>query len=224
MGMTTLRDIQTRADAGDQDALGVLVAFNVVESALLYGHIPTFGRSDTEILDRVRQYVDAFVADDGPIHGVVDRAPDLLLTARSLRAEGRHDEAFVYFATWIEHWANDLLSIVLRRRQCDETVVLQMLREVSLRSKLTWLPIVLGLPALDQALVGSVLRLSDARNSFIHFKWQFTDMDGRGEAARRETELLASADDIVAQLTEYASTHLKAEPKRLALLFLGLTG
>jgi hypothetical protein len=222
--MTTLADIQTRADADDQEALGVLVTFNIVESALLYGQIPTFGQSDTEILKRVRQYVDAFVTDDSPIHGVVDRTPDLLLTARSLRADGRGDEAIVYFATWIEHWANDLLSIVLRRRQCDETVILQMLREVSLRSKLTWLPVVLGLPALDPALVGAVLRLSDARNSFIHFKWQFTDMDARGDAERREVALLSSADDIVHQLTEYASVHLKAEPKRLALLFLGLTG
>jgi hypothetical protein len=221
--MTTLSELEARANAGEREALAQVVLFQFVEAALLYGDIPVFGRSDIEILDAIRADMESFVAEEGPIAGVVDATRDLLDTARKFKAQRRGHDAILYYATWVEHWANDIVSVVFRQRHLPEEARVQCLREMPLRSKLTWLLSVLGLPALDPKLLSSVLRLADARNSFIHFKWSFVDLDNRQGARESAEELLSGAEALVSGLSEYASAHLKGEPRRLALLFLGIS-
>ncbi len=222
--MPTVREMEERADKGDLAALAALVLFSTAEVNLRYGQIPTFGRSDAEIFAELRRFLEGFsTIEEAPFLEVRDHRPEILERARKFHAVHEPLDALLYYAIWIEHWLNDSITTLLRRRHFDEDLLPDVIRDVSLLGKVTWLMPLVGLPRLEPALAKGMKEISDARNAFVHWKYKARDIELRESKEEALFKLVATAEQIVAALTAYESAHIAGEARRLALRFLGLT-
>jgi hypothetical protein len=224
--MTTLRDIEILARQHDREALARVCLFYAVETAVRYGRIQTVGRSEVEIEADILNYVEQMPsaeATDAVPFGVIMVYRDVLLRrARSFRDAGDVEDSLLYYATWIEHWLNDAVSTVLRRRGLEEGTIISVLREVNVRGKTSWLLLLLGLPPLGETLTSQILQITEARNTFVHFKFSARDGDENLEERQRLQGQLVSAESLVSALTQYEDEHIAGESRRIALRFVGL--
>jgi hypothetical protein len=130
--ITTLRDIEILASQDDREALARVCLFYAVETAMRYGRIQTVGRSEAEIKADILNYLEQIhsaEATDAVPFGVIVFYRDVLLRrARSFRDAGDVEDSLLYYATWIEHWLNDAVSTLLRRRGLEEGTIISVLR------------------------------------------------------------------------------------------------
>jgi hypothetical protein len=78
----------------------------------------------------------------------------------------------ILYATWFEHTLN---AICIRQgllRALDANQVDAMVRDASLEAKLDWLIHLLGLPAFEKSHRNRVIRLTNVRNQYVHYKWR----------------------------------------------------
>src|ERR1700743_2309292 len=93
----------------------------IVNGALAYqietGGIDPRGKSDQELLKELRSI---FRRAKGPVNLTVDHTSALLKRARDAAKAKEHEQACLFFATWIEHMLNRMLYALAIRTQFDE--------------------------------------------------------------------------------------------------------
>lgn len=111
------------------------------------------------------------------------------------------------WATWVEHAVNSLLMQQCRRKRISEKSIRELLRGVNLAVKTTGLWELAGLPTVDPVILARIKRISEQRNSFVHYKWPSWDYDLTPDAeqdafqriredVRLVVEALAHLDDL----------------------------
>jgi len=181
-------------------------AYATVARALVQsGAVDPEGKSADDVAGEVRDFL--LARPDLRFTFVLDHRMDLLKQARAFFAETRAELACVFYATWTEHHLNSILASACDRRRLSESTAREILR-VSVAAKLSWLPEVLGLPTLNAKHRSAILAVADARNSFVHYKWQG---DKTGSSASPEEVRARKA------LEHYSSTvrYLQAYERRV---------
>ena len=84
----------------------------------------------------------------------------------------------------------------------------QMVREVSLLGKFTWLLPALGFKRVSPAVLKTIRQVVEVRNAFVHFKFKATNMDLEDEEAARLKSLLSRVERARCYLEEYEAKHL----------------
>src|SRR5438445_2988171 len=142
------KKIRTQKD----DHLFELVMSGFLRGAVDAGKITIKGKTVEEIRLDLAEYIDKYVMRKrGDIPMVIDHTPSLLDQAKKFRRTGSIELSCILFATWIEHWINQVIRNQAVRTKIPETHIVSAIKETQLRGKITWLPIMLGLPPLGKA-------------------------------------------------------------------------
>lgn len=168
--------------------LGRAILEGMVYQAVLDGRLDPTGKPDSEFRQEVLRLIEATHDPNHKYLIKIDYRPSLLRHARlNLRQENEH-LAVLFYATWAEHWFNDILVIVMRRRGLTKKEINEVLRAASFRSKISWLPRLLGLRRIHKPHLDRLSRISEKRNWFAHYKWNEQDLD--------EGDFLSSGEDL----------------------------
>jgi|HubBroStandDraft_4_1064222.scaffolds.fasta_scaffold20645_3 hypothetical protein len=135
-----------------------------------------------------RQYQQLLRKNDAPIVLITtDRTPTLTKEARRCEDQDLHEIAILLYATACEHWLNDVISALCKRRNLNREDAAQVIRDASVRAKCTWLLKLLRAPAIKDDHFKKLMRLMDLRNEFAHFKWKGTnyDVEEEGDQAKK---------------------------------------
>ncbi|MBY6069879.1 hypothetical protein KUV35_01110 [Marinobacter salsuginis] len=131
---------------------------------------------------------------DGPeIQFSIDHRDKLLPNAEQFANEGSFELALMFYATYYEHTINGIIGTTVHRLDLSANVTKGMLRTVNLEGKLTWVLEVLGLPIFNANYLKTIKKVSEARNAFIHYKWQPTPGDIKSSSEHKLGELAVDA-------------------------------
>ena len=132
------------------------------------------------------------------IEVTLDYSNSILVEARRFRADGRFQFAILFYATWIEHWANRVLVDGARRNGLGERSVMLFARKISIIEKLevAWDIFKWGeFPTVD---LRATTRIMDVRNSFAHYKYLAFPIEGDPDEAAMDA--CVRAEDLIPKL------------------------
>ena len=101
---------------------------------------------------------------------IPDHREDILDTADDLNKKGHTQLAISLYATFIEHTLNKIISIECSYKNIDRKTQTEIIKTNI--GKCTWLFKLLGLPQLKPQYVKMILKISEERNSYLHYKWK----------------------------------------------------
>lgn len=102
---------------------------------------------------------------------VIIHTDTLSKKAKQFEMKGDYDDAKLYYAIFFEHILNEIVLFFCEKRKLSRKIINEILKNSNIKTKLTWLPIVLGAPKIKEKYVNIILRLCDERNAFIHYKY-----------------------------------------------------
>ena len=117
--------------------------------------------------------------------------------------------SLILYATWFEHTLN---AISIRQgllRGLTANQVDAMVRDASIEAKLGWLAQLLGLPPFDESARSRVIRLTNVRNQYVHYKWRGYLPADHELQMRDLRESIANIDPILDYFLSYYRTHLE---------------
>lgn len=120
----------------------------------------------------------------------IDQTSTLLKEARRFAQADNNELACLFYATWFEHWLNDMINTVGKRRKLSDREITQIIRDIQFRAKSTWLFRILNLKPINEAHLKRMQSIIDARNAFVHYKWKHVDIDA--DSWEKDDEALAS--------------------------------
>ena len=178
----------------------------VAKALVADGTIDPTDKSADAILSAAQEYVLEH-GDEIELDLVLDHTSDLLEQARSFSADGAHDFAVMFYATWVEHTLNGALSALVSRAGLTDSSRKSIIR-MGLADKMGvgW-EVVHG-QEFPTRLRTEVLALAEARNAFVHYKWNPAPGDGpsaRDEASRKT---MARAQALVSDLTAFVDAEI----------------
>ncbi len=182
--------------------LGREIFATIYEGLLADGHINPDGKTEAQIMAEVRNAALKW-SKHRPMLVATDFRNSLLSKARSLKQQKNYHEASLYYATWFEHWINGVLLRKLKLLDVKEAN--QMIRDVSLRGKYTWLLALIHERRIRRNHLISILRVCDLRNEFVHYKYKLVDVDRID--SDRSHEALRAAEAAVRYLLSFEERH-----------------
>jgi hypothetical protein len=172
MGEKEVSNTATTASVSPEDARLVReVTAVLLNGAIASGELSFKGKSADEIKDEVKRFLRLAATGAITILPVIDYRDDLLREARVFLRHSKWDLALLLYATYFEHAINGLLVTQARRRHLNKHALVQMLREVSFSGKTSWLLEVFEMKPINHVHRQKLLKLTEARNSFVHYKW-----------------------------------------------------
>lgn len=197
--------------------LGTLLCKETFRQWVENGWIDLEGKSDeeayVEVIKRMRR-----LTKNRPIMAVTIHHEPLLRKARIAKAEGEQELACLLYATWFEHWVNHSVHRILLRKRIDEDSINLILRDTSLRAKILALLPILGFPALKSEHCKAMLRITELRNGFVHYKYKSIDVDDFSKIAEEWETDLDRTDKATIYLqsrdTRFFLKGIKSKPRR----------
>lgn len=153
------------------------------------------------MIREIRRY--EFETRNSNIIWAIDHTPDLLSKARVSRGSGEFWMACLFYATWVEHHLNFMLSSVGHRHGLPDSAIKQIIRGTQTQTKIVMWPLFGFKPIAKQHQL-ILARLADLRNYFVHYKWQYSDDDSKGSTQEKEAQsILGEIEKTVSYLQRY---------------------
>ncbi|MGD0038702.1 MAG: hypothetical protein ABSC53_15560 [Bacteroidota bacterium] len=143
-----------------------------LEGAIRDGKIDPRGKTNEQLKEQIVDFLKIIRSKKRRI--IVfqsDFRPSLLKEARRYREANDNELSCTLYAIWIEHWINHIIVTIGQRNKINIDDLQQIIRELNIRAKLTWLLKLLGVPSIKQSHYTRILHLMDLRNSYVHYKW-----------------------------------------------------
>jgi hypothetical protein len=137
-----------------------------------------------------------------PVFVEIDHLDKVLGRARTAASEDDFDFAIVFYATWVEHWLNSMISWRAREDGNDLAATSKLIHSTYFKAKTgTYWRETFGERLED---VGLLRDLADLRNEFLHYKWQpfSVDEERRFDDEKARTAYVARIEAAVARLLE----------------------
>ncbi|WP_369187244.1 hypothetical protein [Streptomyces sp. R08] len=184
---------------------------------------------NTALLDFLR-YTDAKVAaiesqttwSDDDVHVVTDHCDDLLKKAVGAMHADEHWFAILFYATWLEHWVNNVLMNLSVRSGAPEGVAVALVRSCSFHVKIKDVWTSLGATPLEKSQIHVMTDLMEFRNGFVHYKWQSRSVSDKEAYDRRVEEVAVSAQNLVTTLEKLEDQLLFSGRRKALRAQLGL--
>ena len=186
------------------DQLGQDLLSCVFESVLCDTNIDSKGKTEDQIMAEVRKIALEW-SKRYEMVPVIDFKPNLLARARGFKRHHENHQAILYYATWFEHWINGIL--IRRLRSLDEREITQMIRDVSLRGKFTWLLALVHGRRIPQKYVKAILEVAEFRNKFVHYKYKAINNDDPDEEEAKLKHVQRTAETAVRYLQTFEERH-----------------
>ncbi|MEF9934734.1 MAG: hypothetical protein RR620_14360 [Clostridium sp.] len=148
----------------------------VIESLVKYGLLKVNEMTDKEILDETLKFIE-----EAEFKIVLDYKCTILKQARLFCSEGKFELSCLLYATWFEHWINQIISILGHKKNLSENEINEIIRNISFRGKYTWLLKLFEFKEISNTHLNLIFRLIDLRNSFVHYKWKEKNNDFKNE-------------------------------------------
>jgi hypothetical protein len=170
---------------------------SIARTLIVDGTIDPAGKTPDEIGMLTASYI---VEHSIELQLTITHEEALLDEARRQRAAGQADYAVIFYATWLEHTLNGALQMFSARHELANPDFVSMVRS-SLRDKMGVLWRLVTGETFPAELRAAALQLADARNAFIHYKWQPAPDEPSDTRRAMEESRLDAAEDVVARLT-----------------------
>lgn len=156
------------------------------ERAVAQGEVDLVGTSLDDALDTYIANWEQDLSDETlGFEVTLDYSKSILQEARQFHDSNRFQFAIIFYAMWIEHWANRMLVDGAQRHGLGDRSVKLFARKLSVIEKLevAWDVFKWGeFPGDD---LKATTRVMDVRNSFVHYKYlAFPINENHDEAAR----------------------------------------
>jgi hypothetical protein len=177
------------------DAMFQSVAADLVR----FGEVDLTKMTDHELRGRVYFELREWIASEGPLLLTIDHQGGLLAEARRFGESNKAAYAIVFYATWIEHWFNSMFGWKAAVLGIDVAGSERLMRQPMVdKAGVSWRLCFNSEFPVD--LRKSILRISERRNAFVHYKWRYEDADS--DARAEEENLLLVAESIIVELDE----------------------
>lgn len=163
---------------GDNDELMTKILNALFASAVSRGEVELTGDLEHDMVTFFEDYLAG--TDSGEqLRVSIDYAPSILDEARRYHREGKHHFATVFYAMWMEHWANGLISTGTSRFRGSERLASQLMKKFSITEKLELAWELFGWGNCADAIdLKALTQISDARNYLVHYKYGEFPIDG----------------------------------------------
>lgn len=182
------------------------------------GHVSVKGKSAKEISEEFRNYLSIERIRSARLLIAVDYTGTLRVLGREFVQNRKWWLAIVMYATWVEHTLNYLIDIGAHRRGFSHAAAKQIIRDVPLPAKLSWLLPLLGFRHLHPTHRNTLQTLANKRNEFVHYKWPHRESHDDAEIKA----LLPPTEKAITYLAQYCSRQTlggrKSEILKLARL------
>ena len=78
---------------------------------------------------------------------------------------------------FIEHTINSIIDLYCRENSVSEKYRIEIIRNLSIASKFSWLLVLMKLPKINSRILKSIIKIAESRNSFVHYKWKYSNID-----------------------------------------------
>src|ERR1700722_1855988 len=119
-----------------EQAFGRGLVNSICRQFLEEGIVDPSGKTNEQVLKELFDHALNW-SKQHPMLMSTDYKTSLLKHARTFAKQEAFETAFLFYATWFEHWINGVLT--RRLRKLDEDERQQMLWNTSLKGKFTWL-------------------------------------------------------------------------------------
>jgi hypothetical protein len=173
------------------------------EQGVRNGAIAVHDSTDAEIETAVFAHLAQVFGGQEPLQFQVQVDHGETLVSEALRFHEREkwNLAIVFYATHVEHWLNDMMLLGAERKGLAVKEARQMLREAAVPVKTGWLWLLLFGERMPADLVIRIGTLAQARNAFVHYKWDHFDADDDNAWDRSDLRALSGdGPDLVAAL------------------------
>lgn len=138
------------------------------------GYLDPRGKTESQIAKELYNLINELKP--GNIDFTTDHTDNLLKEARRYKKIGNHCElACLLYATWVEHWLNNIIIIQCRKKSLNKKETTQIIRSSNFDSKLSWLLKLLDAKPINKNHKQSLLKLIESRNSYVHYKWNLSE-------------------------------------------------
>lgn len=171
------------------------------------GIISTDDLSDKiKVTEKIKKYM-AKHKDNLIFDIIIDHRETLLNVAEKESKDGHFELAVSLYATFVEHTLNRIIHLTCLLRKIDAKTQTEIIRNVNMIGKCSWLMVLLNLPAFRKEYVSTILMIAEERNSFMHYKWKpERDTDKVPEPEKKEKENQEKINKIKA-LLKYLKTY-----------------
>lgn len=174
----------------------------ILSTEIAHGNLKTAGKTDTAV---TIEFAESLLArlKGARLLLTVDHTSSLRQLASRFEDEGNIGLATMLYATWAEHVLNHLVSVGLARQRKPDTLVKEVIRDVSFGAKVSWLLVILGFTAIPKSHADRLRRLAELRNQFVHYKWTYEELDRPSLAAEEGRLFLLECRPTFRYLTTY---------------------
>ncbi|NFG42067.1 hypothetical protein FC789_12895 [Clostridium botulinum] len=155
---------------------GPLLKRKVIESFVKHGLLNVNEMTDREILVETLKLIE-----NTDFKFILDYKYSILKQARLFYREGNIELSYLLYATWFEHWINEIISVLGHRKSLNENEINKIIRNVPLRGKYTWLLKLFEFKEISKMHLNLIFRLTDLRNGFVHYKYKEKNNDFKNE-------------------------------------------
>ncbi len=107
----------------------------------------------------------------------IDHTETLLKEARINKRRGDVELSAFWYATYFEHKINFLIHLAAKRLSLTKSTSQALLRKPKLEDKCTWILEILKIRQINKNHIKAITNISEIRNRYIHYKWNYRDMD-----------------------------------------------
>lgn len=138
---------------------------------------------------------------------VVDHREDIVETARKYKKEKDYDYATLFYSIYFEHTLNSIIERVCTRNKLDKKTINEILKNVSIEGKLSWLPCLLKIPNINITHKNLIKKNADNRNAFVHYKFNAGHGDPKIENQEEQNRIatINNLEKTVTYLKKYES-------------------
>jgi hypothetical protein len=178
--------------------------------------------SEEEYNDKDKAYakVISFLQDESIGNNfVIDSRDELLKTAEEFIIKKEYHNAIVFYAMYLEHWINNLIDILCAKRKMSRKSIKEILKNVNIIAKYTWILELLEQPAIADADITLIRKTSEERNSYIHYKYNTVvislhDKIEETKSEQDEESKISEIRNLVKRLQEYEIEQLYPHLKK----------
>jgi hypothetical protein len=139
-----------------------------------------------------------------------DFKPTLLQHARNFRTSKQENKwiSCLFYATWAEHFFNGLIEVLMSHRGFDQQLTKRVIGGVQFHGKVSWLLPLLGARPISEKHQKVLLTLAKLRNGFVHYKWQYEELDTENEQETKLEDVLAVLEKTIRYLKRYEDRYI----------------
>lgn len=173
---------------------------------------------DLKDKDSLLKKIRSLFKNNSPFNIYLDHREEILRTAETFKKDKNIDFAKIFYAVYFEHSINFLIHNECLRRNISINIQKDIIQNLNIHGKFTWLLIILGFKPFSLAHWGTIKKLCDDRNGFIHYKWkpdprtnEIPDIKKEEETRTTEFKKIKAA---ITYLKNYESRYLYNKNKR----------